>query len=83
MRTARIATQRSKKGQGSKGSSSKERASIDFSLQTVVTMMVVLIGGALILYFMYVFLYKGKIAGDTGMLSVLKNSISGVMDPYG
>ena len=78
MRTARIATQRSKKGQ-----SSKERASIDFSLQTVVTMMVVLIGGALILYFMYVFLYKGKIAGDTGMLSVLKNSISGVMDPYG
>jgi len=56
------------------------KASVEFSLQTVITMLVVLVGGALILYFMYVYLYQGRISPLT---DTLKDTISSVMDPYG
>ena len=43
-------------------------------------MLIVLIGGALILYFMYGFLYQGKMLP---LMDSMRNTISGVMDPYG
>ena len=63
-----------------KATPNRSRGSVEFSLRTVVTMLIVLIGGALILYFMYGFLYQGKMLP---LMDSMRNTISGVMDPYG
>ena len=59
------------------GKSSKSRGSIDFTLETVMSMVLVLIIGALLMYFMFVYLYQGKI---TGWLGMLKDTFSNVLN---
>jgi len=54
----------------------RKRGSIDFTLQTILSMVVILIVGALLMYFLYVYLYQGKMVG---WMDILKNSFSSVL----
>ena len=56
--------------------SGNRRGSISFSLETIMSMVLVLIVGALIMYFLYVYLYQGKMME---WMDMLKESFSKVL----